>query len=185
MDDHVGEQQRRRHILTLTHQTHPIGNAQRFGLADQSGGIAPSSLVRSHQHAAHVAAGQARQGLDQHGLPLPARQPPRQQYDRGPVGQPPLQGQSRHSMTSDRVRIEHRWVHAARNDPDPRWVGVMLPVDQVGNEAAGRDHPLAMRHDRVIAALERQVLVVGAMVRGNEMCPSALAGQAGRPGRRA
>ena len=185
MDDHVGQHQRRWHIMAFTHQTQPVGNAQRFGLADQAGGIAPSPLVRSHQHATHIAAGQARQRLDQHRLSLPTRQPPGQQHDRGPVGQPPIQCQPRHPMTRDRAWIEHRGVNAAWNDPDPRGVSAMLPVDQVSDEAAGHDHPLAVRHDRVVAALERQVLVVGAVIRGDEMRAGAPAGQARGPGRRA
>ena len=160
--DDVRQHQRRRHVVALADQAQPVGNAERLGLTDQPLGVAAAALVRPDQHAAHVAPGHARERLDQHRLPLPARSAaPAAARPSAPSG-------SRHACASrairspdDRVRIEHRRIDAARNDPDARRIGPVARHDQLGDEAAGRDHPLALRHHRVVAALERQVLAVG------------------------
>ena len=160
--DDIGQHQRRRHVVALAGEAQPVGNAQRLGLTDQARGVAPAPLVRSHQHAAHVAPRHPRQRLDQHRLPLPAGQPARA------AARPahhPAAATPAPAAPSDRrdtaAGSNTAGIDAARDDPDARGIDPVARHDQLGDEAACRDHPLALRHHRVVAALERQVLAIG------------------------
>ena len=186
MHHDVGQHQRRRHVVALAGETQPIGDTQRLGLTDQARRIAFAPLVRAHQHAAHIAPRHPGQCLDQHRLALPARQPAGQQQR--PAHHPaaatpaPAAPSDRPTRRPDRTRAGStpRGMTRMRVGSVPWRATIML-----GDEAAGRDHPLALRHHRVVAALERQVLAVGAVVGGDEVRAGAPAGEPGRPRRRA
>jgi hypothetical protein len=47
---------RRRHIIALSHQPQPIGNAAAGRLLLQLPGVVVAPLMRAHQHGHHVAA---------------------------------------------------------------------------------------------------------------------------------
>ena len=144
MHDDVRQHQRRRHVVALAGETQPIGDAQRLGLTDQARRVALAPLVRSHQHAAHVAPRHPGQRLDQHRLPLPTRQPAGQQHDQRAIRQPPRLRQPLHPIARYDCRIEPRGIDAARDDPDPGGIGPVARHDQLGDEAACGDHPLAL-----------------------------------------
>ena len=101
------------------------------------------------------------------------------------VGHPHRLRHARDAVGGDGVGIEHHRIDAARNDPDPRRIDLVLPAYHLGDVMAGGDHDLAFGHDRVVAALERQVLAVNAVIGGDEMRAGALAGEPGGPRRRA
>ena len=67
---HVRQLQRRRHVVALADQAHPVGDAQRLRLAHQRGGVATAALVGADQHGNRVAARQPGQRRDQHPWPF-------------------------------------------------------------------------------------------------------------------
>ena len=109
--------------------------------------------------------------LDQHRLALPAREPARQHDDRHAVRQRAMRCASWIMRSASPRRgsniVE---VDAARDDrARGRRSAPYSAAHMSRDEFRDRDHPLAARHDRVVAALERVPRVVGAVERGDEM----------------
>ena len=94
-------------------------------------------------------------------------------------------GHADDAVGGDGVGIVNDGVDAARNDPDAVGGDLVLALDDAGHVMAGGDDDLALGHDGIVTALERQVLVINAVVSGNEMRARAPAGKLGGLGRRA
>ena len=117
-------------------------------------------------------------------MTFPLRQPPRQHHDRHVFGDPPRAQQPHHPLARHGHRIEHFRIHTPWDQPYPARINTMPLFDQPGDETARDDHSLACRHYRIVAALERQVLIVSAVPGGHEMCAGTAARHPGRPRRR-
>ncbi len=90
-----------------------------------------------------------------------------------------------HPRRGHRVRIEHRRIDAARDDPDTGGIDAVPHLDHARDMPADGDHQRAPRHHRVVAPLERQILVVAAVIGGYELHPGPARGDPCGPGRRA
>ena len=152
----------------------------RLGHGGQLGGVAARRpWSDADQHAAHVRAGAgapARRSAPP--APSSASAGPGSSDDPMAVRQPPCLGQPRDPLARSPRRVEHQWVHAARDHPDARRIGrrcrAMISPAMKWLIAITRS---PLRHHRVVAALERQVLAVGAVIGGDEMRPGAPRGQ--------
>ncbi len=178
VDDDIGEHEGGRHVVAVADDAQIDAPAPRRLLQFAGEGFVLGGLA--HQHADRVAPGQR---LDEDRLALPAREPPGQHDHRPPPRQPPLPRQRAHPFRRDRSSVEQRRIDAAMDHPDALGGDPVAAFQQVRDEAADRDHPLAARHYRVVLALAREI-AVGAVIGRHEAHPGAPRRQPGGPGGR-
>ena len=178
VDHHVGQQQRRGHVLGVAAEAHPFAEAE---FADARG-ERPAQAALAHQQRDRVA-GQPRHRVEQHRLALPARQPAGQHHHRAALRHVPRPAERGDAGRRHGGGVEAPLVHAARDDAQPRRIGAVAGAQVLGDEAADGDDALAARHDGVVEALARPALVVGAVVGGDEVRAGAPRRQQRRPGR--
>src|SRR6185437_2202099 len=83
----------------------------------------------------------------------------------------------------DRLWIEDSQVDTARNHADAGRIDRVPGLHEIGDVVTCGDDDAAARHDRIVLALQREGLVIGAMIGGDEWHARALAREPGRPGR--
>ncbi len=184
MQRQVGQQKGGRQVVGVAGHGDVVLQAEGCRLAAQLGGKGTAPRVTQQQREG-ARRRQPCQGLQQNPLPFPPADPRRQQQHRTILRHPPGRAQGGDPRRVDGRRVEQAGVHAARDQPDARRIGVVPLPDQLGDEAGNGDHPLAARHHRVVATLAREILVVGAMIGCDETDTRAPRRPEGRPGREA
>ena len=145
----------------------PQGGGLRRSAASSAAAVAGAAAA--DDEAAQLAPPEPAQRRDQHLVPLPARQAPRQHHHGEPVGQAPLARERDHALGRDALGIEALGVDAAVHDADARGIEV-IGLDRVlGHEFRDRDDAFARAHHRIVAPLQRRAGAVGVVKSGDEV----------------
>ena len=140
-------------------------------------------LLAADQDAAYIAPGEPGDRLDEIEPAFPPGQPARQHGDSKSIWDPPAQRELGNLLTPNPARVEAGEIDAARDRAQPVGLDPIGFSDMLADEVRDRDHPVAARHHRIVAVLERQIGVVGVMECRDEAPAGGARRRPGAPGR--